>query len=622
MDTLDNVGAHTQTAGETGDFFSAVSEENKARIRRQNEQRISVIIGNPPYNANQMNENDNNKNRKYDAVDTRISKTYIAASTAQKTKLYDMYARFFRWASDRLTDDGIIALITNRSFIDSRTFDGFRQCVSNDFHEAWIIDLGGDWKKSGDTRASGGNVFSIGTGVAISFWIKKRSQQTKQSFGRIYYIAANQVVQSAADKLTWLDSHQLRDMAVEELIPDVRNQWLDLTDNDFDTLIPLANKTTKLAKKAADERAIFKLYSLGVVTARDEWVYDFHKSRLFNKIQYLTNTYNALLSDPQDESFPTSIKWTRALKTTYMRKEKLETDDAKIRLGFYHPFVKKYIYFDKSLNEFQYQTSQFWPTNHDKTLAICFTIGGRLEFSCLITNAVPNLTIFSLDANQVLGQYRYDTDGNEFENITDWALAQFTTHYQTALNSPARALDKPAIFHYCYAVLHDPIYRDKYALNLKRDFPRIPFYSEFWRWVDWGAALLDLHLNYEQIAPFPFTRIDQPDERARSAGVNPKVLLRADVNTGSIRIDSETTLNGIPAIAWTYQLGNRCAIEWILDQYKEKTSKDPTIRARFNTYRFADYKETVIDLIARVTTVSIETMQIVNAMRELTRPTD
>ncbi|MBB1127441.1 Eco57I restriction-modification methylase domain-containing protein, partial [Thiospirillum jenense] len=254
---------------------------------RQNERRISVIIGNPPYNANQMNENDNNKNREYKAVDTRIRATYIAASTAQKTKLYDMYARFFRWASDRLKDDGIVALITNRSFIDSRTFDGFRQCVRNEFHEAWVIDLGGDWKKSGDTRASGGNVFGIGTGVAISFWIKKRSQQTKQSFGRIYYIAANQLVQSAADKLTWLDSHQLRDMAVEELIPDDRNQWLDLTNNDFESLLPLASKETKSAKTAGNERAVFKLYSLGILTARDEWLYGNDKATLIDRVTYL-----------------------------------------------------------------------------------------------------------------------------------------------------------------------------------------------------------------------------------------------------------------------------------------------------------------------------------------------
>ncbi len=116
-----------------------MSEENVERIKRQNRRKISVIIGNPPYNANQLNENENNKNREYPDIDKRIKETYIAASTAQKTKLYDMYARFFRWASDRLDENGIIAFVTNRSFIDRRTFDGFRDVVSREFNEVWVL---------------------------------------------------------------------------------------------------------------------------------------------------------------------------------------------------------------------------------------------------------------------------------------------------------------------------------------------------------------------------------------------------------------------------------------------------------------------------------------------------
>lgn len=274
VDTLDNVGLHTAAKGVSADLFGSVSEENVARIKRQNSRRISVVIGNPPYNANQANENDNNKNRTYPQIDARIKQTYIAQSTAQKTKLYDMYARFFRWASDRL-----------------------------------------------------------------------------------------------------------------------------------------------------------------------------------------------------------------------------------------------------------------------------------------------------------------------------------------------------AIFHYCYAVLHNPAYREKYAQNLKREFPRIPFYADFWQWADWGEALMQLHIGYETVTPFVLTRTDTPDVKARAAGMAPKAVLRADAKAGSITLDSQTTLRGIPPEAWAYKLGNRCAIDWVLDQYKEKKPKDPTIREKFDTYRFADYKEKVIDLLMRVTTVSVETMKIVDAMK-------
>jgi predicted helicase len=175
-------------------------------------------------------------------------------------------------------------------------------------------------------------------------------------------------------------------------------------------------------------------------------------------------------------------------------------------------------------------------------------------------------------------------------------------------------ITKEAIFHYVYAVLHDPLYREKYAQNLKREFPRIPFYADFWRWSDWGRQLMELHIGYEAVAPWPLARTDTPDEKARQNGAAPNAMLKADKDIGRIALDSETVLTGIPPEAWNYKLGNRSALEWILDQYKEKTPKDPTIRAKFNTYHFADYKEKVIDLIARVTRVSAETQQIVTSM--------
>lgn len=164
-------------------------------------------------------------------------------------------------------------------------------------------------------------------------------------------------------------------------------------------------------------------------------------------------------------------------------------------------------------------------------------------------------------------------------------------------------------------MLHDPVYREKYAINLKREFPRIPFYPDFRQWAEWGERLMALHIGYESVEPWPLERIDTPDEKAREAGVPPKAMLKADKEAGVIRLDTETQLTGVPPEAWTYRLGNRSGLEWILDQYKEKTPKDPTIREKFNTYRFADYKETVIDLLCRVTRVSVETVAITEAMK-------
>ena len=221
-------------------------------------------------------------------------------------------------------------------------------------------------------------------------------------------------------------------------------------------------------------------------------------------------------------------------------------------------------------------------------------------------------------ATQHFARYRYNSEGERFDNITDWGLKQFETRYSKDRKRP---ITKDAIFHYVYAVLHDPVYREKYALNLKRDFPRLPFYPDFRAWAAWGEQLIALHIGYEAVAPWPITRQEAPDAKARAAGVSPKPILKSLKEEGIIRIDSETTLTGIPPVAFTYLLGNRSGLDWILDQYKEKTPKDPTIRAKFNTYRFADYKEKVIDLLARVTRVSVETMDIVNAMRTAKRET-
>ncbi len=218
-------------------------------------------------------------------------------------------------------------------------------------------------------------------------------------------------------------------------------------------------------------------------------------------------------------------------------------------------------------------------------------------------------------------------NGKRYENITDWALKQFKDHYKVDPSGNATgsragrptAISKEAIFHYVYGILYDPVYREKYAQNLKREFPRIPLYGDslatFWQWANWGEKLMGIHAGYEMVEPWPLGRNNIVDERARDAGQTPKPILKAEKSAGRIVLDSETTLFGIPPEAWEYKLGNRSALEWILDQYKESKPRDPTIREKFDTYRFADHKEKVIDLLARVTRVSVETQAIVEAMK-------
>jgi predicted helicase len=231
-------------------------------------------------------------------------------------------------------------------------------------------------------------------------------------------------------------------------------------------------------------------------------------------------------------------------------------------------------------------------------------------FQTLATDTLPSYDY--LEKSQFAPRYRYAKTGERIDNITDWALNKFFKHYGK------KGVTKDAIFAYVYAVLHDPVYRETYALNLKREFPRIPFYPDFAQWVAWGEALMAMHIGYEAVEPWPVQRADTPNAK-RAAGTHPKPALKSLPETGVVRVDEDTQIGGIPAEAWQYRLGNRSAIDWVLDQHKEKTPRDPTIREKFNTYRFADYKESMIGLLAKVVRVSVDTVAITEAMKALDR---
>ena len=218
----------------------------------------------------------------------------------------------------------------------------------------------------------------------------------------------------------------------------------------------------------------------------------------------------------------------------------------------------------------------------------------------------------SKDAFSTAPRFRYSPSGERIDNITDWALNKVVAEYGK------KGVTKDAIFHYVYAVLHDPTYRETYALNLKREFPRIPFYADFAQWALWGEQLMAMHIGYEAVEAWPVERIDTPNPK-RAEGTHPKPVLRSAPEQGLVRIDEDTQITGIPHTAWEYRLGNRSAIDWVLDQHKEKTPRDPTIREKFNTYRFADYKESMIDLLAKVVRVSVDTVAITEAMKAVSR---
>lgn len=642
VDTLDNLDFKHRLGGKQSDIFGLTSE-NAERIKRQNAKKISVIIGNPPYNANQKNENENNKNREYEHVDKRIKETFIKASTAQKTKMYDMYSRFYRWAMDRLNDNGIITFITNRSFIESRTFDGFRKIIQREFDHAYIIDTKSDVRANPKIAGTTHNVFGIQTGVAIMFLVRTKEKVLADHNCRIEYVAMEDDWRKEI-KLEWLRNNKIENIAFANIIPDSNANWINLSDNGWESLLPLADKKVKLGK---GQEALFKLFSLGTVSNRDEWVYDFEIENLKRKIDFFIEQYNkdfnsfssVINEDNVGEVLKNSpIKYTRDLKKSLLKKRKLEVREWEFRDCLYRVFTRQKLYYASELNEMRYQTPLLFPGRSSKNLVIAINQGSR-PFNVLSSKYLVDLH-FNGDS-QCFSLYCYNENEEIIDNITDWGLEQFRKHYKISsiVVKPKRGewdhtgkiITKEDIFNYTYAVLHHPAYRKKYELNLKREFPRIPFYNDLFQWVDWGKALMDLHINYETVKPFDlklqqheqktaakkakelFTKAEEPEALyARQPKV--KAKLKADKQAGIIELDELSFLTGVPKEAWDYKLGNRSALEWILDQYKEKKPSDPTIAEKFNTYRFADYKDKVIDLLKRVCTVSVETMKIVNSM--------
>ncbi len=417
----------------------------------------------------------------------------------------------------------------------------------------------------------------------------------------------------ADEKRDFLTVNRIDRLAFVDVKPDANGNWTDLSDTDLSAFLPIADKKTKSVRVASQERSIFRLYSLGISTNRDEWLYDLDKRQLEQKAAFLIAEYDRVKQDTKE--FPDTIKWSETLKRRKHAGEKETLDRRLIRRAVYRPFHAVYLYQSPLFIDRPGLSDVLFPPSRENQ-AICFSdINSRTNYCVLVVDGLADLHFgAAVDGYQQVPRFRY-VEGEREDNITDWALEQFRIHYRGKALA-MRPITKDGIFHYVYGVLYDPIYREKYAANLRREFPRIPFYADFWQWAEWGEMLIHLHLGFEKTEPWPLTRTDAPDEKVRKAGLLPKVALRADEGAGSIALDSETRLTGIPSDAWKYRLGNRSALEWILDQYRPHEPKDPTIRAKFNTYHFADYKEAVIDLLKRVTRVSVETMKIVEAMRE------
>ena len=595
--------------------------ENTRRVEDQKQAPMFVVIGNPPYNMGQANENDNNKNRKYNTMDTRVAETYAKDSAAtNKNKLSDPYVKAIRWASDRIEKDGIVAFVTNNSFLDNVAFDGMRKHLADDFDAIYILDLSGNVRKNPKLSGTTHNVFGIQVGVSINFFIKRRGNVDSQA--EIFYARVDEFWRKE-DKYRYLDSkeHYHRNIEWKPITPDQRDTWLtEGLHTEFETFIPMGTKEAK-AGKGEEVDVIFKIYSLGVGTNRDAWAYNFNRNGLAQNMSLAIETYNAEVdrwkrqggqAENLDDfvlSDDTKIKWSSALKQKLISGQIAKFADIKIRQSLYRPFTKSNLFFDRIMNHRVHVVPSIFPTVETETenRVICVSgLGSKKTFHILMAEIIPSLD--TLEKTQCFPFYTYDEDGrNRRENITDWTLKQFRAHYGD------KTIGKWDIFHYVYGLLHHLTYRERYQVNLKRDLPHLPYAPDFWGFAKAGQRLGEIHIGYEDAAEYPIKKIETPgqplDWRVEK--------MRLSKDKTQIKYNDFLTLHGIPVKAFEYLLGNRSALEWVIDQYRVKTDKRSGI---VNDPNPEDDPQYIVKLIGKVVTVSLETVKIVESLPDLGLP--
>ena len=594
--------------------FSVMTEENTARVERQKTAPITVIIGNPPYNVGQINENDNNKNRKYRVIDERIRVTYAKDSKASNVNaLSDAYVKFFRWAVERLEErDGIVCFVTNNSFTDQIAFDGMRKNLLQDFTSIYHVDLHGNVRENPKLSGTTHNVFGIQVGVGITVAVRK-AQHVDRAL--LYHRVPEDWRKE--EKLSWLAKKQnVAAVEWQTLRPDEHHTWiLPSHADEFRALLPIGSRETK-ANKQRDEEALFKTFSIGVNTSRDAWVYCFDKEQLTDQVQRSIETYNGEIDRwkrakrPKDiDSFVindgSKLKWSSRLKETFARGIYADFEEAKIRNALYRPFTKNFLFFDSLMNHRRAVFPDIFPNfvTEEENRVIVVGGYGRKEFAVLMSDGISDYNFFA-DPAQCFPFYVYNEDGsNRRENITDWGLQQFRDHYND------NTITRWDVFYYVYGLLHHPGYREKFADNLKRELPRIPFAPDFQAFAFAGKELARLHLEYEALKPYDLQWIES-DAVPLSYRVE---RMKLSKDKTALIVNDSLTLAGIPSDVFTYRLGNRSALEWVIDQYRVKTDKRSGIHSDPNRL---DDEEYIVRLVGQVVRVSLETVNIVRGLPE------
>ena len=625
----DTFNLHTDRVGFPKEWLPVNSE----RAERQQKLPIQVIVGNPPWSVGQRSSADDNPNVEYPQLEQRVAETYAARSTATlKNSLYDTYKMAIRWASDRIGEQGIVAFVTNGSWIGGNVDSGVRACLAQEFTSVQVLNLRGNQRTQGErSRREGGKVFGQGSRAPVAITILVRNPKAEHDGCRILYRDIGDYL-SREEKLTMVrEAGSIAGIREwQEITPDRHNDWIGQRSEAFRQLYPLGSKEAKSGKS---DGTIFRLYSNGYKTGRDAYVYNFSRDACAETARKMVDEYLGALRlrkenpsctvDDIARRHSSSLRWDQALKRRLRQRVTTSFSSSNIREVVYRPFVKQYLYADYTFSQRPGQTRDIFPTPEVENRAICVPgVGSTKPFSSLIVDTMPDLHCVAF--GQCFPRYRYrpraDLQGDlldsgreleRIDNVTDTALRAFRVHYGDS------AISKDRIFEYVYGLLHAPGYRERFANDLVKDLPRIPMVSDFPAFADAGRALAELHLGYESCAEYPLEVVfaGRGEARAEHFLIGARAMRYTDAQRAVLIVNDHIRVGGIPGQAHAYQVNGRTPLDWLIDRYKVTQDKENGIINDPNGW-FEDPKD-LITAICRIVQVSVETVRIVAGLPEV-----
>ncbi len=599
--------------------------QNSERALKQRELPITVCIGNPPYSVGQKSENDNSQNLKYPKLELEIANTYVKNSRAQLNKAtYDAYIKAFRWASDRIKDNGIVAYITNGSYIDNKGMDGFRKSLLEEFTSIYVFNLRGNARTSGEQRRKEkDNVFGVGTRtpVAITFLIKNKNKDNDNDKYIHYYDIGDYL--SREQKLHIISKFSnINNIEWKHIVPDENNDWINKQNLNYKKMIPLFGT----------KKSIFDITTSGVTTARDFWVYNYSKNKLINNMETMINTYNNTIDYLSNNEIIESkikdkiikdeakISWSRSLIQSLKKLKYKEVKVENIRKSLYRPFCQEWLYYSKDFNECQYKTGKVFA---GKNISIIVTgASSGKDFSSFITNTVFNFHTLSTGMSYPLYWYEENKEMNLFDNdiirhdgITNYIKNHISQKYNEQIS-------KEEIFYYVYGILHSDDYKTTFASDLKKSLPRIPIvdtYEDFVAFSEAGKNLANLHLNYEKIKPYSKCKIFMyPGADYKVTKMKFGKSKNNNKDKTIIEYNDKITISNIPEKAYEYIVNGKSAIEWIMERYAITVDKKSGIINDPNDWcKEVNDEKYIFNLLLRIINVSIQTVDIVNSLPKI-----